>query len=302
MNVKFNPVDLSICFVNHNAKELTINCIRSIYEKTKSTSFEIILVDNGSTDGSCKLINDIFPQVKIITNKQNKGFAYANNQAIKASKGKYIILLNNDTILKNDALDKMVSFMEANQKVGVLTCKLFDADGKTIQRNCRSFPTPWGTMFGRASLLTKLFPNNSWSSKNLLQDWDYNTGREVDWVSGAAFMVRKGVVDEVGMLDDKTYYMYWEDTDWCKRIHDVGYRICFIPDAEITHFTGKGGGKRSLSLSNLMIYQMHKSAYKYFRKHYLKSWLNPMTLITFLGFIVLTSLKITLNSIKMLCK
>ncbi|OGC04112.1 hypothetical protein A2276_05810 [candidate division WOR-1 bacterium RIFOXYA12_FULL_43_27] len=297
-----NAKHLSICLINHNSQELTTNCLRSIYDKTKLLSFEIILVDNNSTDGSRESIKKAFSQVKIIANKQNKGFAYANNQAIRMAVGKYVILLNNDTILKNDALDKMVAFMEANPKVGALTCKLYDADGKTIQRNCRTFPTPWGTMFGRASLLTKLFPNNPWSSKNLLSNWNYDSIREIDWASGAALMVRKSVIDQVGMLDDKNFFIYWEDTDWCKRIHDAGWKICFIPEAEIIHFTGKGGGKRGLFLSNLMIYQMHKSAYNYFRKHYLKSWLNPMTTVTFFGFIVLTSLKIILNSIKITCK
>src|SRR3989338_9686842 len=295
-------VDLSVCLVNHNAKELILDCIESIYNKTNKTSFEIILVDNNSTDGSQEPIEKAFPEVKIIENKQNKGFAYANNQAVKFASGKYIMLLNNDTILKNDALDKMVTFIESKPKVGALTCKLYNANKITVQSNCRSFPTPLGTMFGRASLLTKLFPNNPWSAKNLLSDWDYNSPREIDWASGAALMVRRAVINQIGLLDDKNFFIYWEDTDWCKRIHDAGWKIMFIPDAEIIHLTGSGGGKRSLFLSNLMIYQMHRSAYNYFRKHHLKSWLNPMTFITFCGFITLTTLKILLNSIKIFSK
>ncbi|OGB88340.1 hypothetical protein A3J44_03955 [candidate division WOR-1 bacterium RIFCSPHIGHO2_02_FULL_45_12] len=243
-----------------------------------------------------------FPVVKLIENEQNKGFAYANNQAIKLASGKYVMLLNNDTILKNDALDKMVAYLEENPQVGVVTCKLFEADGITIQRNCRTFPTPWGTMFGRASLLTRLFPKNPLSTINLLSDWNYNSVREIDWASGAALIVRRSVIDQVGLLDDKNFFIYWEDTDWCKRIHDAGWKIVFVPDAEIIHLTGSGGGKRSLFLSNLMIYQMHRSAYNYFRKHHLKSWLNPMTFITFCGFITLTTLKILLNSIKIFSK
>lgn len=293
---------LSILLVNYNAQILTRNCIRSVLDKTQKTSFEIILVDNNSAQDVAGYIVNEFPDVKIIKNKQNNGFACANNQALQSASGKYIILLNNDTLLKNDALDKMVAFLDNNPKVGALTCKLFNADEKTIQRNCRTFPTPMGTMFGRASLLTKLFPNNPWSSRNLLTDWDYNSVREIDWASGAALMVRRSVIDQVGLLDDKNFFIYWEDTDCCKRIHDAGWKICFIPDAEIIHLTGQGGGKRNLFLANYMIYQMHKSAYNYFRKHYLKSNFNPMTIVVFCGFIILTSLKILWNSIKMIGK
>jgi|SRR3989344_5066663 len=294
-------MDLSIILVNHNAKDLTLECINSIIEKT-TISFEIILVDNASTDNTVLSIRSRYPKVNVISNRQNLGFAHANNQGIAIARGRYILLLNNDTILKNNALDKMTDYLANNSDVGAVTCKLFEADGKTLQRNCRTFPTPLGTMFGRASLLTKLFPNNRWSTGNLLSDWDYNSIREIDWASGAALMVRRSVIDQVGVLDDKNFFIYWEDTDWCKRIHDAGWKINFIPDAEIIHLTGRGGGRRNRSLSNRLIYQMHRSAFNYFRKHYLKTIFNPLTAVTYLGFIVLTGLKISWNSIKILVK
>lgn len=290
---------LSIILVNYNAQELTKNCIQSVYEKTKNISFEIILVDNNSIDGSCEIIKKQFSQVKIIINKQNKGFAYANNQAMQIATGKYILLLNNDTILKNNALDKMVAFMDSNPKVGALTCKLFDADEKTIQRNCRTFPTPFGTLFGRASLLTRLFPNNPLSAKNTLSDWNYDSIREVDWVSGAALMVRNEIINNVGVLDDKTYYMYWEDTDWCKRIRDAGWKIYFIPEAEIIHFCGKGGTKLKNLKHNLkMMFHMHYSAYKYFYKYYFKSPFHPMALLVMIGMVILIGGKSIVETIK----
>jgi GT2 family glycosyltransferase len=291
---------LSIVLVNHNAREITADCIQSIYDKTK-IPFEIILVDNNSSDGSTPYIKNKFPEVRLLENKSNRGFAAANNQGINISTGEYIILLNNDTGLKNNALDKMVEYIDKNPKIGILTCKLFNADGITVQRNCRAFPTPIGTMFGRASLFTKLFPNNPISKRNLLMNWDYKTVMEVDWVSGAALMAKKQVIDQVGLLDEK-FYMYWEDTDFCKRARDAGWQIWFLPQGEIIHFTGKGGGKRSFGLTNNTIYQMHKSAYYYFRKHHLKSRLNPMTAVTFLGFIILTALKIAHNSVKISIK
>jgi GT2 family glycosyltransferase len=291
---------LSIILINHNAKDFTADCIQSIYDKT-TVPFEIILVDNNSSDDSPSYIKEKFPQVRLIENKSNRGFATANNQGIKISKGKLLILLNNDTVLKNNALDKMFEYMDKNPEIGILACKLFDADGKTVQHNCRAFPSPVGTMFGRASLFTKLMPNNPISKRNLLLNWDYSSVKEADWVSGAALMVKREAIEQIGLLDEN-FYMYWEDTDFCKRAKDAGWQICFFPEAQIIHFTGKGGGKRNFLLSSNTIYQMHKSAYYYFRKYHLKSRLNPMTAVTFLGFIILTALKVALNSIKMAAK
>ena len=281
---------LSVCIVNHNAKTLTLNCLRSIAEQTK-IAHEVILVDNASSDNVVSEVEKSFPRTLIIANKINNGFALANNQAMKIARGKYIILLNNDTLLLNDALGIMVKFFEQDPTIGALTCKLFEADGETIQRNCRSFPTVLGTMFGRSSLLTRLFPGNPFSAKNILSDWKYNSKCEIDWVSGAAIMVRREVVDRVGMLDDKTLYMYWEDTDWCKRIRGAGWQIWFVPEGRIVHYSGQGGGKRSLLLKLYTMLQMHRSAYYYFRKHYYHIFFHPMAILTLIGMMSMISVK-----------
>ena len=283
-------IKLSVILVNHNARQLTLDCLASIAAKTR-TPHEIILVDNASADGSVEAVRRRFPQAVIIANQANNGFARANNQGMEIARGKYVILLNNDTVLKNDALDQMGAFLEANPRAGALTCKLYDADGVTVQKNCRSFPSLLGTMFGRASLLTRFFPRNPWSSRNLLTDWDYNSARAVDWISGAALMVRREVIERVGRLDDKTYYMYWEDTDWCKRIRDAGWEICFTPAGEIVHLTGQGAGKRPLRLRLAMIYHLHRSAYRYFRKHYYQNPFHPLAVLAFVGMWSLVALK-----------
>lgn len=282
---------LSVILVNHNAKALTLDCIDSIIKKT-SVNYEIILVDNASSDQTVEAVKRAYPQVKVIANATNVGFASANNQGMKIAGGDYVILLNNDTRLKNDALSVMTRFMDATPDAGALTCKLYDADGTTVQRNCRSFPTPFGSLFGRASLMTRLFPNNPLSSGNLLSNWDYNSVRKVDWVSGAAIMARRSVLDKVGLLDNKTFYMYWEDTDWCKRIHDAGWNIYFTPEGEIIHYCGQGGTRlKSLRHNLKMIFHMHYSAYKYFRKYYNKSRWQPMTWLTYLGMLSLVAVK-----------
>lgn len=282
--------DLSICLVNHNAKEITMDCIGSIYDKTNKLSFEIILVDNNSSDDTLVSIRNSYPEVKIIKNKKNLGFAKANNQAIKDAQGKYIFLLNNDTVLKNNALRLMFECMEKDAKLGLLTCKLFEEDGR-IQNNCRSFPlTPFDTFFGRASLFSKLFPDNAITKRNILSNWDYNSAREVDWVSGAAMMIRRNVFEHEELLDEN-FYMYWEDADISKRIKSAGWKIMFIPDAQIIHFTGKGGGNRSLSLRLWTLYQMHRSAHYYFLKHYYKSPFHPMAIFTYIGMLILVIFK-----------
>jgi hypothetical protein len=228
--------------------------------------------------------------VNIIANRRNLGFAKANNQAINASIGKYIILLNNDTVLQNNALDKMVNLLEKNRDVGVVASKIVEIDGKTIIRTCRSFPSPFSAIFGRASLFTRIFPGNPWSNKNLLLDRDYDSMNDVDWTPCAAFMVRRDVIEDVGLLDE-SFFMYWEDTDWCKRIRRAGWRIVFFPEAVIIHHGGRGGGKRSLRLKLFTLYHMHRSAYYYFRKHYYKSIFHPMAILAFAGVVTLVGFK-----------
>jgi GT2 family glycosyltransferase len=285
-------MDLSIILVNYNSKAYLASCLSSIKQLSNSLSLETIVVDNASTDGSQEMIVSSYPKVSLIKNSSNLGFGKANNLGIQLAKGKYILLLNNDTTLKNDALTILVQFLDKNQKAGIVTSKLYESSGK-IQKNCRSFPvTPFDTMFGRASLLSKLFPNNPITRKNTMSTWDYKTPRQVDWVSGAAMMVKREVFDRIGLLDENIF-MYWEDTDFCKRAKDAGWEIWFTPEAEIIHYTGLGGGRRSLWLKLFTIYHMHWSAYYYFRKHYYKNIFHPMAILCLIGMITLISFKAT---------
>ena len=283
-------MDLSIVIVNYNSKNYLDRCLSSIYDKTKDLEFEIIVVDNASNDNSRQLLKEKYPQVKLITNSKNLGFGKANNQGIDVVQGKYVLLLNNDTELINNALKIMFDFIEQHPEAGLVTCKLFEGNGQ-VQKNCRSFPlTPFDTMFSRASLMTKLFPNNSISQRVTLSDWNYDSRRQVDWVSGACMLIRREVLDRVGVFDDN-YFMYWEDTDLCKRIRDAGWQIWFLPEPQIMHFTGKGGGKRSLKLRLFMMFAMHRSAYYYFLKHYYHNIFHPMAVLTFCGMLVLVAVK-----------
>jgi len=285
-----NKPVLSVCLVNHNAGGLTSDCIRSILEKTSKISYEVILVDNNSTDGDPRRLKERFPDITLLINRRNIGYTAANNQAIRLAKGSFVLLLNNDTLLKNNVLDIMVQLMENDPTIGILSCKLYEPSGK-VQKNCRgSYTSPFDTLFGRASFMTRIWPKNPISRRNTLSDWDYNSFRSVDWVSGACLMIRKKVLDQVGLLDER-FKMYWEDTDICLRASRAGWRVCFTPEAEILHYTGKGGGQRSLGLELHMICQMHWSAYAYFLKHHFGRPYHPMAVLTLMGMAFLTALK-----------
>jgi GT2 family glycosyltransferase len=142
-----------------------------------------------------------------------------------------------------------------------------------------------------------LFPNNPITKRNTLSDWDYNSPRQVDWVSGAAMMVRSEVLEQVGLLDEN-FFMYWEDTDFCKRARDAGWEVWFTPEAEIIHYTGQGGGERSLWLKLFTLYQMHRSAYYFFLKHYYKNPFHPMAILTFMGMLTLIGAKSIIEIMK----
>lgn len=261
-------LDLSIIIVSYNVKHHLQECLQSIYHSTKRVGFEITVVDNSSNDGSVDMVKSEFPEVRLIENCQNLGFARATNQGLRENGGRYTLLLNPDTVVLPNALDKMVEFMEANSHAGALGCKLLYPDG-SLQRSCRSFPT-LTTAFFKNTGLEKLFPKSKVIGKYRIGYWSYNDVREVDQPTGAALMVRQEVITQVGLLD-KQFYMYYEDIDWCFRIKKRGWKIYFIPLAQIIHYR-----KQSAKLAMPeMIIQGYKSRHKFFRKHYgiLSEWI-----------------------------
>jgi len=261
-------VDLSIIIVSYNVRHHLRECLLSIYRSTKGTSFEIIVVDNNSGDGSVDMVKSEFPAVRLIENSQNFGFAKATNQGLKENRGRHILLLNPDTIVLPNALDKMVEFMEANPQAGALGCRLLYPDGR-LQPSCRSFPT-LTTAFFENTGLEKLFPRNKVIGRHRIGYWGHNDIREVDQPTGAALMVRREIIAQVGLMDEQ-FYIYYEDIDWCFRIKKRGWKIYFIPLAQIIHYGGQSAG---LNMAKMRI-QGYKSRHKFFRKHYgiLSEWI-----------------------------
>ena len=213
-----SSIDLSIIIVNFNTRDLLVDCLHSIYAETKHTNFEIILVDNASTDGSVTLIYDKFPEVKLIKNTSNIGFSRANNIAIKRARGRYILLLNPDTVILDEAIDRMVAFMERHRKVGITGAKMYNA----LMR-----PWRYDTRF--------LNPVRYLAQPLVLRLWGDIGNKMVDWVCGACLLIRRSVIEKIGLLDN---YMFGEDVDWCYRAKQAGWLVFHLGEARIIHYWG----------------------------------------------------------------
>jgi GT2 family glycosyltransferase len=254
--------DLSISIVNYNNKECLAACLDSVYSHPADVSFEIIVIDNGSCDGSVEFVKQAFPSVKVIGNSENRGFVKANNQGIRASGGRYLLSLNNDTIIKNGTLGGLVRFMQEHPDVGVCGPKVLNQDG-TFQRQCRrSFPT-LSSSLSYFLKLHKLFPRSEFFGRYLMTHWDCDKGGEVDSVSGCCLMVRREVIKKVGILDEN-FVMYGDDLDWCYRIKQAGWKVCYVPDVQIIHL----GGQSSRRLSGKCIVLFYRAMAIFYRKHY----------------------------------
>lgn len=252
--------------LNYNTRELTKRAIQSVYESRTSFSLEIILIDNHSTDGSVDCLREAFPDIHLIENKENVGFSRANNQGIRVARGRYVLLLNSDTILEEDTLETMLTFMEAHPDVGVSGCKIVLPDG-TLDKACkRGFPTP-SASFYYAFGIAKLFPDNPRFNQYQLGYLDEDEEYEVDCLVGAFMLLRREVLDEVGLLDE-TFFMYGEDIDWCYRIKQAGWRVYYYPRTRITHYKGASSRRKPFKI----VYEFHRAMYLFHHKHYRKKY------------------------------
>ena len=226
-------IELSIIIVNLNTKDLTFGCLRSIEKEVKDINFEVLLTDNGSSDGSVEALKEIKKEsfwnkrLTLIFNKTNTGYAKANNQGIKKAKGKYLLLLNNDTVVHKDALQNLLSFAERSPDAGVVGSKLLNIDG-SLQSSCFHFPNIINAIkeywFGQKGLFDKYAPKET---KPIT----------VDAVVGAAFLVTPQARKEVGILDER-YFAYFEDIDYCRQVWKKGLKVYYLPSSIITHYHG----------------------------------------------------------------
>lgn len=272
-------MDLSIIVVNYNTRELTLNCLQTIYLSETTYSFEVIMIDNNSKDGSVQAVRQMYPQVKILQNTDNVGFSKANNQGIHIAKGRYILLLNSDTTVEHDTLDIMLHFMDDHAEVGASGCKVVLPDGSLDKACRRGYPTPLATFY-YVSGISKLFPTsprfNSYHMEYLSEDDAY----PIDCLVGAFMMVRREVIDQVGLLDER-FFMYFEDTDWCYRIQKAGWINYYYPKTKVTHI--KRGSSRGMSYR--ITYEFHRSMKMFYDKHYRNQYPFWVTILIYAGIV-----------------
>jgi len=266
---------LSICIVNWNTREDLRRCLDSLAAGAGALEIEVFVVDNASDDGSPAMVERDFPQVRLLRNPSNTGFAHANNQAIRQCRGDYVLLLNSDTLVSPGTLAVLVVGMEAHPEAGIGGPKLLNGDG-SLQYSCRRFPTFTAGIF-RNSAFGQWFSRNKKVRDYLMTDFDHASIAEVDWVSGAALCIRRAALERIGLLDER-YFMYCEDVDWCYTVGQAGWKVLYFPEAVITHIIGRS--------SDLVVEKMvrahHRSMRLFYWKHYapktfpLIRWLPPL--------------------------
>ncbi|AIQ71274.1 glycosyltransferase family 2 protein [Paenibacillus graminis] len=259
-------VDVSIIVLNYNTCRLTMDCLRSVYDSESNFVYEIILIDNNSRDDSVERISREFPGVMLIANSENVGYARANNQGMEVASGRYVLLLNSDTVVRKDTLQIMISFMDSRPDLGASGCKVILPDGSLDKACKRGFPTP-SASFYYAFGFSKLFPDrprfNGYQLGYLDPDQDY----PVDCLVGAFMLLRRETIDQVGGLDED-FFMYGEDLDWCFRIKEAGWGIYYYPQTSIVHLKGGSARRRPFKI----VYEFHRAMILFHRKHYSKRY------------------------------
>jgi GT2 family glycosyltransferase len=263
---------VSIVLVNFNTRQMTLDCLQSLRSSLTKLSHQIILVDNASSDGSVEAIRAHYPEVEIIANLRNLGFGAANNLAFARCQADAVLLLNTDTIVHPGAIESMLAVLQAEPTVGAVGCKLENADG-SLQRSCWSFPTPllaWSEALG----LHRLGLTRDWHR------WHHESEQDVDFVIGAAMLVRRSVIEQVGGFDED-FFLYAEEADWQRRMHDAGWRIRFTPAGSITHLGGASGAV----MRDRQLVESCRGVLRYVRKHHgpLGAWIFRLGVITGTG-------------------
>jgi N-acetylglucosaminyl-diphospho-decaprenol L-rhamnosyltransferase len=251
---------LSVIIVTYNSSRDLPACLDSLQRHATGIEYEVVVPDNASTDRTPELVADRYPWVQLLARARNDGLSAAINEGVAASSGEYIAVLNPDTRIESDVLAPLAQYLREHTDVGIVAPKLLNEDG-TIQFSCRAFPGYGTVLFNRYSLITKLLPRNRLSSRYLMSDFDHSTTRDVDWVSGAALMMPRRVFDEVGGWDSG-FFMFNEDVDLCRRVHDAGYRVVYKPDVAMYHQIGV-----TKSTSPRMVIERHRSIWRYYTKH-----------------------------------
>jgi GT2 family glycosyltransferase len=292
-------MDLSIIIVNYETYDLTKQTIESVINHQYQFKYDIYLVDNASADGSIEKLQENFLKeietglIKFILNSENKGFAHANNMALRKIDSEYVLLLNSDTVVVDNCLEDSLNYMNTNENVGALGCKVVLPDN-TLDKACRrSFPD-FNVSFYRMTGLSRIFPHSKRFGRYNLTYLNENETYEVDSIVGAFMLVRSEVVRQIGLLDEK-FFMYGEDIDWCYRIKAAKWKIIYFSDAKIVHYKGASNSKKQ---NTRLTYEFYRAMYIFYNKHYKEGYPLITTVATYLGIWGICGFKLFKNYIK----
>jgi GT2 family glycosyltransferase len=267
-------VDVSIVIVSFNTKDVTRQCLEHVQRHTAGIRHEVFVVDNASTDGSADMVQTEFPWVQLIRLDQNRGFAGGNNPAMEKATGRYVLLLNSDAFLAECVLEKTIQYMDEHPGIGVLGCKLTDPDG-TMQPSARMIPGPVNKILHITGLAAR-YSKSKFFGRVDYTWWDHNQPKQVGWVVGAYFLIRRETMESIGVLDER-YFLYFEEIDYCLSARRVGWEVVFYPHASVIHLGGQSSvktGERVSAKGRQMIGIRITSEYRFYRKLY--GWLHVL--------------------------
>ena len=259
-------MDLSVVVVTYQSRGHILDCLRSLEPALGGTAgtkphWECVVVDNDSDDGGPELVEREAPWARVLRTGGNLGYAKAVNRGLAATTGRHVLVSNPDCIWQPGGIARLGAWLDAHPRCGIAAPRIHNTDG-SLEYSARSYPTPYAFLFNRYSLLSRLLPGNPWTRGYLLLDWDHDTPRSVDWVSGAAMLVRRDAADAVGGMDE-AFFMFNEDVDWCRRMNLAGWSVDYVPGARVTHHIGASEGA-----SDRVILERHRGMIHYFRKHH----------------------------------
>jgi GT2 family glycosyltransferase len=286
-------VYLSICILTYQACDYLRGCLNSIYENPPDCAFEIIIVDNGSTDGTQRMLKSEFPSVELIENPENMGFTAPMNQALRRGVGDYLLLLNPDTLIKPQTFNTLINYMEGHSQVGICGPKVLNTDG-TLQKPCRRGESRPLAVFSYFLGLSALFPNSKLFGEYLMNYMDEDKTHEVAGVSGSCMLIRREVINQIGYLDER-FFAYQEDADYCFRTRKAGWKIYYVPRSQIIHFGGQGGSRVQPYRS---IYHWHRSYWLYYQKNLAADYFILFNWFYYLAMGVKLTVSLLLNLIR----
>lgn len=260
---------VTVVIVSFNTREILANCLDALFKSGMGREMEVFVVDNDSRDQSAEMVAERFPEARLIANKQNFGFAAANNQAFRQASGEYIVLLNPDAYVLPSSIPNAVRFMDEHPECGLCGGKIISPEGR-LEPSARRFPSPLTKLLTLSGLRAK-FPQSRWLNWHEFGDFAHDRPMEVDWVPGTFTIVRKAMLDKIGPFDER-FFIYYEETDLCLRAKKAGWKVYFIPDAEVMHIGGASSKTRKdktfdSAASQVLSFRM-RSEWLYYRKNY----------------------------------